>query len=407
MRYLKHGFHMFSKHFLLNILLAIQLVITLLALNFTIGQYNSQMDAVNQFENFANQNGVYFMPNFDRLEYHPIDSENHKEEKIDEAFLRSKLKKADSFAYIKQAALINEHFPTERPLEVIIYSDELLRCCTPSMRQGSWLNKADANQTGIPAVIIGGELNDNSFRFFSDRQSFCRVSVIGEVAQSGKMLSFTTSGEGVTCLELYQIYDNKFYQQPKIYLRYSDVKEYEQEFYYTQSSYFILFENNISEQEKSDNISFLKQYGYVKTFPELLDAGREQMRTYMCSFLSLAVCAMSIAIIGIISMTALSVIKSFKTFAILYLCGYKWNDVIKIILGYLGCIIVSSALMFTFLTAIIVKADIIFQMQLLIGLNNLFYSIGTVVLVAVVALVIPLLFIHQNSPLKTIRSWGE
>ena len=127
----------------------------------------------------------------------------------------------------------------------------------------------------------------------------------------------------------------------------------------------------------------------------------------MRSFLSIAVCAIAIAIIGIISMTALNVIKNLKNFAILYLCGYKWNDVIKIILGYLVCIFISSLLMFALISAILIKADIIFEMQLLIKTNNLLYSIGTIFLITIVALIIPLIFIRHNSPLKAMRSWGE
>ncbi len=84
MKYIKHGFRMFSKNFLLNMLLSVQLLVTLMTLNFTIGQYNSQMDAIYQFENFAKLNGVYFMPNFERLEYHAVDSENHDDNNLNE-----------------------------------------------------------------------------------------------------------------------------------------------------------------------------------------------------------------------------------------------------------------------------------------------------------------------------------
>ena len=407
MKYIKHGFRMFSKNFLLNMLLSVQLLVTLMTLNFTIGQYNSQMDAIYQFENFAKLNGVYFMPNFERLEYHALDSENHDDNNLNETLLRNKLERVDTFEYIRQAALINECFPAEHPLEVVIYSDNLLNCCFPAMKKGDWLTQVDSTASGIPAVVVGGDINSNKFNFFSDQKSSCEISVIGKIAESSKMLSFATSGEGVTCLELYELYNNKYYQQPKIYVRYSDVKKYEQEFYHTQSSYFILFQKGITEQEKVNNIAVLKQYGYVKTFSELLISGSKQTQTYMRSFLSIAVCAIAIAIIGIISMTALNVIKNLKNFAILYLCGYKWNDVIKIILGYLVCIFISSLLMFALISAILIKADIIFEMQLLIKTNNLLYSIGTIFLITIVALIIPLIFIRHNSPLKAMRSWGE
>ena len=63
--------------------------------------------------------------------------------------------------------------------------------------------------------------------------------------------------------------------------------------------------------------------------------------------------------------------------------------------------------MFALISAILIKADIIFEMQLLIKTNNLLYSIGTIFLITIVALIIPLIFIRHNSPLKAMRSWGE
>ena len=75
MKFWIYGYRIFKKNRILNGILALQIFISILLLNLTIGRYSMQMQSVTMFADLIDYQGIYYMP-ADIFEYEPVDQDN-------------------------------------------------------------------------------------------------------------------------------------------------------------------------------------------------------------------------------------------------------------------------------------------------------------------------------------------
>lgn len=62
MKFWIYGYRIFKKNRILNGILALQIFISILLLNLTIGRYSMQMQSVTMFADLIDYQGIYYMP---------------------------------------------------------------------------------------------------------------------------------------------------------------------------------------------------------------------------------------------------------------------------------------------------------------------------------------------------------
>lgn len=75
MKFWIYGYRIFKKNRILNGILALQIFISILLLNLTIGRYSMQMQSVTMFADLIDYQGIYYMP-ADIFEYEPVYQDN-------------------------------------------------------------------------------------------------------------------------------------------------------------------------------------------------------------------------------------------------------------------------------------------------------------------------------------------
>lgn len=422
MKYIKYGFHIFSKNMLLNGILAVQLAATLVVVNITVGKYNLQIQSVRQFSSVERSSGVYFMPTYDLFEYSGGDEENASAEassseddsaetSVANAPVWKEIKGVSSVATIEQLAFKNTAYAAD-PIEAKAYSDILVEKFRPVLEKGVWLTDADTQNGVIPAVVVGnrglfrlGDVVD--FTTYGDVAKPCKIRIVGIMNSLSMQLDFTCSGEKITCADLFQVYNDRFKEVPEFLMKQSDIKELKASVYVTQSNCMAFFKDTLPEETVNANLAVLKKYGFVGTFSELYAGGVQTVKTEFRSVLSIAVCLLGIAVIGLISMTILNSLKHMKLFSILYICGCRWKSLTLIFAGYLFCVLLTALLGVFAVGCIAVVTDLFFKMQLLLLADNLWASGAVLLLVGAAAMIPPFLYLKNLSPVTILKQQGE
>lgn len=406
MKYLRYGFRFFKKWWVLNIILAIQIVVSLLALNLTIGRANMQYQSVNLFSDLTQYKGVYYIST-KNFEYHPDDAEETHEEIPPDI---DKLKKIENIASIEKMSFISQ---SNQVIDTIVYPDFLIARLPNFFAKGLWETMRTHEKNKVPVVVLDGLYSRDcqsgkmivagSEREGETRQT-CLVDVRGTAYTGGKYLSFAASGNMLSCLELFITHNDRFKEAPLFLTCQSAVEPYKEYVYWTMSNQFIFFDADITEEEYRCNIEELEKTGIVQSFEELYNNGIATARSDMSSLLALTLSIFAVAIIGLISLTILNTLRHLPVFSVYFICGCNWTRCILIILSYLLCIGILVGIGTGFLWIAMAIQDTFFEMQLLINSHNLWTSLAMLLSAVLLSIVPAYIALKARSPIQILHS---
>ena len=152
------------------------------------------------------------------------------------------------------------------------------------------------------------------------------VDIKGKSHTGNLYLDFSSSGSGISCLDLFTVYNDRFKQSPLFLTRESAIQSIAPYIFASLSCQMIFFEPDISEADMQYNITQLEKTGSVKTFSQLYQEGLETTRSDSSSLLSVVICFSAVSLVGIISMTVLNTLRYLPMFSVYYICGCRWRN---------------------------------------------------------------------------------
>lgn len=392
-----YGIRIYKRGFLLNIILTIQIVISIILVNLTLGKYNMQMQSIQLFSDLADLKGVYYMPG-EIFEYIPDDHQHTSEPKFDE------LLNIESIAGIQKIAFVPEN--QSEPIDTVVYDDTLIDKFPSFFKPDVWKNK-DNPSDSVPVIVLSDlyedECTSGKMTLWADNhESSTYVEIIGKSSVGNKYLNFGASG-AISCIDLFPLYNDRFKEAPLFLTTESAIIPYKSSVYFEYSCKMIFFNQEITDAEINHNLELLQKTGSVKSFAELYNDGIQRASSDMQSLLSVALCVFVISLVGMVSMVILNMVRFLPTFSIFYICGCKWIGCLKIILVYL-LLICGPAVLGIFLVALAsVLSDAMFNMQLIINSFNILTTFAMLVLVVFLSISSAYILLKKNSPIQILH----
>lgn len=407
MKYLIYGSKIFKKTIFLNLILSAQIFLSILLMNMTLGKYSMQMQSVQLFSDLSSMQGVYYMP-ADIFEYIPEEeSATHGHERPAEADF-SLLRGVESIGGIQKIAFLPEGAST--PIDTVVYSDNLIEKFPAFFNQEQWSTTNTAPEE-IPVVVVsdlyGKACKSGKMTVWGseDTSVSCMVNIRGMSSVGNKYLSMGASGE-INCMDLFPLYNDRFKGGPLFLTRRSAIQSIQPYVYHELNSKFIFYKSDISETDRKFNEELLLKTGSIKSFAALSDGGIQEARTNMLSMLSITLCIFILSIVGTVSMVILNMIRSLPIFSIYYICGCRWINCVKIIVLYMLFVFIPVAAGFLAAWPILLLRDTLFHMQLLLGMQNVWLSLGMILTVLAAAIIPTAIFLKKYSPIQILHNTG-
>ena len=410
MKFWIYGYRIFKKNRILNGILALQIFISILLLNLTIGRYSMQMQSVTMFADLIDHQGIYYMP-ADIFEYEPVDQDNdilHNNLSSQADF--STLKKVNCLGSIHMLAFQPDN--VDSPIDTIVYADCLIDKLPSFFKPQLWQTvKAQEDGKTIPVIILSNLFKNKvtSSRMlvrgsqWTNTPEYRMVDIKGKSHTGNLYLDFSSSGSGISCLDLFTVYNDRFKQSPLFLTRESAIQSITPYIFASLSCQMIFFEPDISEADMQYNITQLEKTGSVKTFSQLYQEGLETTRSDSSSLLSVVICFFAVSLVGIISMTVLNTLRYLPMFSVYYICGCRWRNCAWIILAYLLCMFaVVAAAALIFWPYMVIK-DLLFSMQILLTGYNILATAAMLLLVVALALIPAFVALKARSPMQILR----
>ena len=395
MRYLKLGFDLFTKRLLINILLIIQLVISLVAINFSVARVQALGFGLNVVKQIPMEKYLCVMP-------------------IPEI---KAIKGDDYFDFTR---LEGEHYLGEsytvmlrclsKSIKSLVYDDVLLENLSVPLKKGEWRAPVITEHgTNVYPVVISQE--DKSIKYgdrlevSSTNGNIFQVYVSGVLNTSQRYLNLSKSGNAATSDYFFKKVD----RQIDGLMFFFDKEMYPQELYellHKQPTRFIFFDEMNSDQFLS-NAAVLSEQGYTYTPQELMMNSDDEYQENLRYYLPFCICIFAISLIGIVSFTALNMLQNAHYFSILYLCGSRTKYSSYICLGYVGIVCLATLIISFFVYTLGNLSGIMNQMDLYFTNTNILITGAILLLVVAVSMIIPIVMMKRFSVTEYIRKFEK
>lgn len=389
--YLTYGFHIFSKNAVANIILIIQLTISIILMNVTLGLYNEAYSKLNVLYGFDRdtvyQNAIEqlsFGGNFKDYEESLSLSENVKTEPI-----------------MNGSAAFGDSY-----VSFCAYGSHTSHSMRLPMASGVWYDAAEKEEGCINTVVLGssaypiGETYTMTvYNYTANQSKDFQFKITGLIDEKTGIVLGESSSNFMTVKTMFEVFDKEENGVDALFLF-----NYEDE---NISDYLVwgssLFAYPDSAGMSDEDISELKNFGYTFKIDEIIDNTKNSLQSEIHSVFPLAVSLTLIGIVGIICLIILNTLKCRKTFAVYYICGMRWKDCIKIIIGHVLCIFIGSLFLTAAVGGFMFAANAFAEMYLLIQWNNLFLTLGLLAAVLVISLITAKCMMSNTSPVTDLK----
>lgn len=410
MKYLRYGCLSISKNIVFTLIMVLEVMALLVTTNVTIGSANSKMVLVKPFSDIIDKEGYYcaFEPMWET-----------SEEATEFYGLFNKLKSATIISSDQSDA--NK-----------IVDDSIFFKYSMPLQSGSW-PKTAADEQGRPYVVVSPDYMKNvGDTITAPAVGECVISgVLTEVTyipnfsfydneEESNITSFYRSADYKTAIEAIKAgsADELQYSDSAIIMAKSAYKALNDNQDVVYLSCFILYDDDISKADIEYNKGIMKQITeFQKENPDSyplepaftpLSQIKADTDTYITNsyinMIPIILVVAAIVLIGLIGSVAINTVTQIKNYGIYFLCGSKWSDCFKISLANISIILLFSGV----LSGILLYCSKAINLNYLVGQvyewNNLYISLGIIVIMMLLALIIPFGIIRFTSPVEVIKS---
>lgn len=402
MKYILLSLTILKKQKILNILLILEIVLTLIMLNVLLNRIDEANKYYNAVHSSNVNNSIYYMGKSFDEDYASL------EPMFNYLTLNSH--------YLGMSDLEDYLFESQNIEYTITSYDELTSNKFKSpIRDGKWFTDVDTGDN-IPCVVLDNSRFPNSFKtsqvligdimyFDYEIDSYIRfgektIEITGIIGKNDFGLLYPKVEIANHILPIESLYpaltDNSItFLCGTIDTSLPRDKD---------SRGILYFDNNISRSEINDIAEEVSKFGYNNIIYQMLDRNKELLKYRIKSDLPMFISFLTIGFIGLISVTLLNTKKQLRNFSIYYLVGCNWIKSVLIYMIYLLLLLGISFILFTIAMNIFYYLDERDAYNLyLLTFKNFTISGAICLSIATISTIIPFLNSRKYSPISLFK----
>jgi ABC-type antimicrobial peptide transport system permease subunit len=365
--YLKFSVHIFTLRLMGNLVLSLQMSLSMILCCIMIGNILDMTKSQRWFSSMSDLNGYYFS----------LPANLSKEDTVQ--FLDG----LNGIKGLKSVGTFNQI--SNQP--IFAYNKSFAEIYKQDISEGVWIDHADLSKNYIPLVVnkLPSGLKLGSVFGVSG----ITYKIIG-ILKDPVYWSFSMFGSSTNTVDLMSENKSSFFG-----LTLSESLSY-----YSQNNTSIpifqyknmvaIFQN---KQDMDNARSYISRYGNMHTFSEIASNGNYVKKEYLHLYTPFFIIIFLLSVIGLIGISSLSAIQNIRMFAVLTLVGAKTRDIFNIIFSYYLISIIVAFGLFSCMLMLYTK----FIMPLTFAMPSLF-ALLTISALALLGSIVPCIVLKLNPP---------
>lgn len=385
---LHYGLKLFFRRFKTNLLLVIELVISIVAINLSICTIQNQYADLEIIQSFENDT-VFVMPTKDLVNTKPGDY-------LELGEIQGKFTVGEQY----NSSIIAPFGHNS----LIMYNNEIVKQLSIPLSKGTWQSpviiKDGANYYPVIVSNESAIKYGEAFEATTDTTSiFCYVAGVLGNHQRYLKLSATSNIASTqqlvgNCKEELMMFCNTEYFPLDLFS------------YKLECNSKIFFFENISDDEMKSNISVFRNQAFVFLREDIIANSIEAIRTNAIYYIPFLISALLVSIMGLLSSSLFSILKNEDFYKTSMLCGAKRGDCIAIgIANYIWTLIISIVSLVT-ICAIAYLNGFMLKESITLSLWNLLITALVYIFILLCGNLIPILSLskkHQSNYYISLR----
>lgn len=431
--YIKFGFKLFKKNILLNIIIILQLSITIILTNVMVSRYNGFNEVLSLTKDFSLENTYLYMP--------AVNQDRFNERIIN---IQELLEKYKNEITLEQTMPSNFDSDDGNKYEIIGYGEKMSECLNMPIKKGCWFNDVETDDY-IPCVALGmhelGDIINLSLVYESDEdledkkhdglnekdfinKESTQISeddltnnknndvnngvnvqfkVVGIIDYNSNILKFMTSSNNPS---LDVLFEKNSSDKQILLFNQRDLNKFNVNTVFNQYQNSILYLNSNNPQTVQNIVEDFQDQMWLISFKQAHTESIDQLLTQIEGILPLIISIFLVGIVSMLCLTLLNTYNNMRIFSIYYLCGMNWKSNILICLGYVFFQIFGTISLTAILFKVLYNSSVLPTSALIINGLNLMYTISIFIIAIISSLIAPYFLIRKEQPLKPLKeSW--
>lgn len=382
MRY-KLNATLYRKNLSSNLILILQISITVIIMNMLVGNINLIKKTSMLFEPIAQINGGLFMP-------------LSADEDCDFLF---------DIHSIESMYSVDQYLVSYNGYEILLFAFDsaLADKFTPELSKGDWINNAQSRDY-LSVVMLKSKAEfviNHCYTVQNFNNDAIDLKIIGQLKEPSYILNLNYTSNNIQPNHLLRYYNSAFSGQSVFLALKDEILQFTDYKVGTQVSKIVVFDNDATNEEISMAIREIKKTGDFTFLSDIQERGYKYEKEILKGYIPYFVCALSISVVGFLGLIILSILRNMHTYSILHLVGvssYKcaWMCFENCLLTFLF----SSLLVVTAYVSLKIfdpyNAMIINEINVRVTL--LFYM-----LFSVISFMFPRVYLSISSPIHAIK----
>ncbi len=410
MKYIKLGYLMFIQNFKLNFVVILQIVaLVLVGINLT-SLLSIDRQAADALRPLTQRKFVYYMCMDDFL--------NRMLYLTDpEAAMAAGAASEQADTQAQELSLTDVEFRTrifltdavvnDDPLQITYiyaYNKSLLDALPLALQNGEWFGETTKHGDVIDAVANANSQfkTGDLVRLTAENAAGARVTVtvriIGTLKNPPYIPNAQSNGQLLFSLSLMEDTNADKVGIPSVLLNAQDIANIENIFANAPKNEFIVFQESITSEAYERNLNELSEKGLVATSESIAENDAEWVRSLLRDNLPMLLFLLVISVTGLISISAIQMTAYMKTFSVYFICGSTKKDCYKIIVSYLGIMVLWALALSVLLALICTKVQIpIFSLMEFSAMSCL-WMVSVFSVYLLISLFVPAVVLKRFSP---------
>ena len=405
MKYIKLGYLLFLKNLKLNFIVVFEIIAMILVGVNMISLVSIGVQATSLVQPLTNSKFVYYMSTENYLDIITMDSlDNNKtneSEKLD-------IKNVDfrTRIFITDASCIDK---VDSTIKVYAYNKSLIDFLEIPLKDGVWFGETTKNNSIIDAVSTANDLfevGDIVFlRLYAQdlKTKEIKVRIIGVLDNPAYLPNTQHISQSAFSLTLFNDVSYNKTGEPTILINSEDIADIETIFLNATKSEYIVFNNDISNEEYQENIKNLSENGLVATSDDIKENDGAWIVSLLKENLPMIIFLFAISIIGLLSISIINMANYIKTFSIYFICGATLKDCYKVIVSYLFIMFLWVGVLALLLTVIFANIDVSFFSLIELNRFTIIWAFSVLVLYFGLSIIWPLVVFKRSTLKETLN----
>lgn len=389
---------------MINIILIVQIFISLVAINISVGQYQFLNYFENIFEASGLKNVFYLTTSLFEPEIENIDEQITISREIDDKI--NTIPHIRSYSYtmnfdIHLDRLRNKGFKETR---LITYDNYISNKVVLPLSEGDWYAKHQIKENIYPAVIGGsaskvysvGDTIQCNVEDISGKGYKIRLLVTGKLKEPAYILNFSTGGSKVSYDYFFNRYENVILSNKLVDPQGNEIKNFKSH------CRMIVIDNKADKNSLQQCRDTLSNFGNVSSLDEIKEYSTVVIKSKLERQWSANTFLLFLVFVGMIGSNILFVYRQMDEYSIYYLCGLKWSNCIIIVFyNVLTISLVAFLFAFAFISTPLLSEKLL--LNTIINMTNTIICIILVILIVTTSTILPLLKLRKSSPVTLLR----